>query len=156
MDGDPARWLFDPSTTRALVLAHRSPGGRPVDDVVWGVVWSDVVRLLRWAAAGSSAPPELRTGTWWRLAAGCAALLRWRPSLSAEIAQPWTVLSPEPAAPGALPAQRIDQVADRLATLLRAPEPVDLRALAPEVDTLGEAAVQAIAASTLVSLHRDL
>ncbi|SFT56900.1 hypothetical protein SAMN05660657_01618 [Geodermatophilus amargosae] len=155
MDGDPARWLFDPHATRALVLAHRSPGGRPVDDVVSDVVWGDVVRLLRWAAAGSSGPPELRTGTWWRLAAGCAALLRRLPALSAEVAQPWTALPPEPAAPGVSPAQRIDDVAARLATLLRTPEPVDLRALAPEVDALGEAAVQAIATSEIESLHRD-
>jgi hypothetical protein len=149
MDGDTARWLFDPQTTRALVVARRSPGSRPVEDVVSDVVWGDVVRLLRWAAAGATGAPELRTGTWWRLAAGCAALLRRMPVLSAEIAQPWSVLPPEPPAPGVLPAQRIDQVAARLAALLRSGEPVALRVLAPEVDALGEAAVQAIAAISL-------
>lgn len=155
MDGDPGPWLFDPSTTRALVLAQRSPGGRPVEDVVSDVVWGDVVRLLRWAAAGASGPPGLRVGTWWRLAAGCAALLRRLPALSAEIAQPWSVLPPEPAAADVPPAQRIDQVAARLTTLLRSGRPVALRVLAPEVDALGEAAVLAIAASSLDSLRSD-
>jgi hypothetical protein len=156
MDGDRAPWLFDPSATRALVLAHRSPGGRPVEDVVSDVVWGDVVRLLRWAAAAASAPPGLRAGTWWRLAAGCAALLRRMPALSAEIDQPWSVRPPEPAVAGVHPAQRIDEVAARLTALLRSERPVALRVLAPEVDALGEAAVQAIAASSFHSLHPDM
>jgi hypothetical protein len=153
MDGHPTRdatrWLFDPATTRALVLARRSPCGRPVDDLVSDVVWGDVVRLLRWVAADASGRPSVRTGTRWRLAAGCAALLRRLPGLSAEIAQPWSVLAPPSPAPGVLPAERIGRAAARLTVLLRSDEPVLLADLAAEVDALGEAAVQAIAAEAL-------
>ena len=145
MDGTPARWLFDPDTTRALVLTRRFPAGRPVEDVVSDVVWGEVVGLLRWAVAGANGPADLRVGTWWRLAAGCAALLRRLPGLTAEIAQPWAVLPP-PAAPDAVPAERVAAVAGRLAALLRSDERVPLPVLAAEVDALGEAAVQAIAA----------
>ncbi|GAB3197297.1 hypothetical protein GCM10027261_22010 [Geodermatophilus arenarius] len=151
MDRDTAPWLFDPAATRALVLARRSPGGGPVGDVVSDVVWGEVVRLLRWAAAGGSGPPELRPGTWWRLAAESAALLRRLPALSAEIDQPWSVVPPAPAEPGVDPAGRIGQVARRLTDRLRSGEPVPLRVLAAEVDALGEAAVQAIAAHSFGS-----
>jgi hypothetical protein len=146
-------WLFDPDTSRALVLARRSPGGRPVDDVVSDVVWGEVVRLLRLASAGTTAgaraDPGLRSGSWWRLAAGCAALLRRLPALSAEVAQPWSVDAPATAPPGTPPADRVGLAAARLAALLRSGRPVLLRALAAEVDALGEAAVQALAASSL-------
>ncbi|SNS31390.1 hypothetical protein SAMN04488107_2162 [Geodermatophilus saharensis] len=148
MDGATDRWLFNPDTTRALVLARRSPGGGPVHDVVSDVVWSEVVRLLRWAAAAGSAPAALRIGSWWRLAAGCAALLRRLPALSAEIAEPWS-LDPPPAVAAGTPADRVGLVADRLAALLRSGESVALHALAAEVDALGEAAVQALAATSL-------
>ncbi|MGY1702869.1 hypothetical protein [Geodermatophilus sp. SYSU D00766] len=155
MDGATDRWLFDPDTTRALVLARRSPGGGPVRDVVSDVVWGEVVRLLRWAAAAGSAPAALRIGTWWRLAAGCAALLRRLPALSAEIAEPWS-LDPPPAVDAGTPAaDRVGLVAHRLAALLRSGEPVALRALAAEVDALGEAAVQAIAATSLDTVTTD-
>ena len=157
MDGDtdrdtdrhPARWLFDPDTTRALVLARRPSGGRAVEDVVSDVVWGEVVRLLRWAAAGSRAPLALRTGSWWRLAAGCAALLRRLPALSAEIAEPWTVEPHGFPLDGVPASERVGVVAGRLAGLLRSGQPVPLRRLAAEVDALGEAAVQAIAATAL-------
>ena len=155
MDGNPARWLFDPDTTRALVLTRRSPAGRPVEDVVSDVVWGEVVGLLRWAVAGAHGPAELRVGTWWRLAAGCAALLRRLPGLTAEIAQPWAVLPPPPPASDAVPAERIAAVAGRLAVLLRSDERVPLPVLAAEVDALGEAAVQAIAALSLDPLTDD-
>ncbi|MGY1832457.1 hypothetical protein ACI8AA_18750 [Geodermatophilus sp. SYSU D01180] len=148
MDRDTAPWLFDPAATRALVLARRSPGDGPVGDVVSDVVWGEVVRLLRWAAAGESGPPELRRGTWWRLAAESAALLRRLPALSAEIDQPWSLVPPAPAEPGVDPAGRIGRGAHRLTELLRSGEPVPLRVLAAEVDALGEAAVQAIAATS--------
>ena len=153
MDGDtgrdPARWLFDPDTTRALVLARRPSGGRAVEDVVSDVVWGEVVGLLRWAAAAARAPVALRTGSWWRLAAGCAALLRRLPALSAEIAEPWTVEPPVVPLDGVPPSERVAVVAGRLAGLLRSGQPVRLRRLAAEVDALGEAAVQAIAATAL-------
>jgi hypothetical protein len=154
MDDRPARWLFDPDTTRALVLARRVPGGRPVEDVVSDVVWGEVVRLLRWAAAGAGGTTAARTGslqvgTWWRLAAGCAALLRRLPALSAEIAEPWSVGPPDVTARDVPPAERVGVVAARLTVLLRSGQPVALRRLAAEVDALGEAAVQAIAAASL-------
>ena len=142
-------WLFDPDTSRALVLARRSPAGRPVDDVVSDVVWGEVVRLLRLAAAGASASSALRSGSWWRLAAGCAALLRRMPAFSAEVAQPWSVDPPAAVPPGTAPADRVGLVAGRLAALLRSGRPVLLRSLAAEVDALGEAAVQALAADAL-------
>jgi uncharacterized protein (DUF2237 family) len=142
-------WLFDPDTTRALVLARRSPGGRPVDDVVSDVVWGEVVRLLRFASAGASASGALRSGSWWRLAAGCAALLRRLPAFSAEVAQPWSVDPPAALPPGIPPADRVGLVAGRLAALLRTGRPVLLRSLAAEVDALGEAAVQALAVESL-------
>ncbi|MGY1606654.1 hypothetical protein [Geodermatophilus sp. SYSU D00700] len=143
--GEPDRWLFDPDSTRALVLARRCPGGRAVEDVVSDLVWGEVVRLLRWATAGTHATAALRTGIWWRLAAGCAALLRRLPELSAEIAEPWSLDPPPAVAPGVPAADRIGLVAERLAALLRSREPVPLRRLAAEVDALGEAAVQALA-----------
>ncbi len=146
-------WLFDPDTSRALVLARRSPAGRPVDDVVSDVVWGEVVRLLRLASAGASAGASvssaLRSGSRWRLAAGCAALLRRMPAFSAEVAQPWSVDPPAAVPPGTPPAERVGLVAGRLAALLRSGRPVLLRSLAAEVDALGEAAVQALAADAL-------
>lgn len=143
------RWLFDPDATRALVLARRPPGGRAVEDVVSDVVWGEVVRLLRFATAGARAPAALRAGSWWRLAAGCAALLRRLPALSAEIAEPWA-LEPQPPGPDGVPAEaRVAVVVGRLADLLRSGQPVPLRRLAAEVDALGEAAVQALAADAL-------
>ncbi len=154
--GGGDRWLFDPHTSRAVVLARRPPGGRPVEHVVSDVVWGEVVRLLRWATAGTSGTAALQTGSWWRLAAGCAALLRRLPALSAEIAEPW---SPDPpaAVPPGLPARaRVGLVAGRLATLLRSGRPVALHHLAAEVDALGEAAVQAIAAAALRNRSNDV
>ncbi len=147
LDPDAGRWLFDPDASRALVLARRPPGSRPVGDVVSDVVWGEVVRLLRWAAAGTRATAAVRTGAWWRLAAGCAALLRRMPALSAEIAEPWSIDPPVAPPPGVPAAERVPLVAARLAELLHSGRPVPLRHLAAEVDALGEAAVLAIAAS---------
>ncbi|MGY1651058.1 hypothetical protein [Geodermatophilus sp. SYSU D01119] len=150
MDADRPAWLFDPYATRTLVLTRRPPGGRAVDDVVSDLVWTEVVRLLRWAAAGSTGPAHLRTGALWRVAAGSAALLRRMPVLCAETGQAWSVLPPARPAPGTPPARQVEAVAGRLARLLAASgsAPVALPALAAEVDALGEAAVQAIAASS--------
>ena len=130
---------------RGEALAHRVPGGRPVDDVVTGVVWGDVVRLLRWATGGARGPPGLRAGTWWRLAAGCADLLRRMPGLCAEICEPCAfeaVVDPAADLPG---PERIGLVTGKVLALLLSPEPVPLRVLAAEVDALGEAAVHALA-----------
>ncbi len=146
---DTTRWLFDPATTRALVLARRPAGGRPVEDVVSDVVWGEVVRLLRWASAGTQGSAALRAGSWWRLAAGCAALLRRLPALSAEIAEPWAVVPPPSSLDGVPADARVGVVAGRLAALLRSGQPVPLRRLAAEVDALGQAAVQALAADSL-------
>ncbi len=149
MGSGASGWLFDPLATRAMVLARRSPGGRPVDDVVSDVVWGEVVRLLRFASAGASARGALRSGSWWRLAAGCAALLRRMPAFSAEVSEPWSVDPPAALPAGTPPADRVGLVAGRLAALLRSGRPVPLRSLAAEVDALGEAAVQALAAASL-------
>ena len=145
MDAD-TRWLFDPSSTRALVLAHRPPEASAVDCVVSDVVWQDVVRLLRWARVSTEGAPGLEAGVLWRLAAGCGDLLRRIPGLGEEIAEPWRSADPAAAPDDLTPAQRIDRAAERLTALLRRPVPVPLRQLATEVDLLGEAAVLALAA----------
>jgi hypothetical protein len=140
--------LFDPAAARGLVLAHRPPAGSAAADVVSDRGWAAVVRLLRWAAAGTRGAGTrqagaLETGTWWRLAAGCADLLRTLPGLAAELGEPWSVEPPyRPDLPG---AERVAVAADRLATLLAAVPRVPLRVLAAEVDALGEAAVTALA-----------
>jgi len=110
-----------------------------VSDVVWG----EVVRLLRWATAETGGSPALEAGTWWRLAAECAAFLRRYPGLSAEIAEPWDLVpAPELAGTG---AQRVAAAAERLTALLHAAGPLPLRRLAAEVDALGSAAIGALA-----------
>jgi hypothetical protein len=137
------RWLFDPETAHATVLAHRPPGCSAMTCVVSDVVWADVVGLLRWADAGTRAPGPLAAGTWWRLAAGCAELLRRLPGLCAELGEPWDVRG----RPGEdeLPApERVALTTARLTRLLRSPRPVPLRRLATEVDALGAAAVGAL------------
>jgi hypothetical protein len=143
MDDGLRESLFDPSAAHGLVLAHRPPAPTPVVGVVSDVVWGEVVRLLRWATAGTGRSPELAAGTWWRLATGCAAFLRRYPGLSAELAEPWDA-EPVPELSGS-GADRVAAAADRLAALLRAPGPLPLRRLAAEVDALGGAAVAALA-----------
>jgi hypothetical protein len=141
MDG--RRWLFDPDTAHATVLAHRPPGCSPVTCVVSDAAWADVVGLLRWADAGARAPDPLAAGTWWRLATGCAELLHRLPGLCAELGEPWDVRG----VPGEeeLPAgERVARATERLAGLLRSPGPVPLRRLADEVDALGAAATGAL------------
>jgi hypothetical protein len=142
---DRTGWLFDPTAAHDVVLARRPAGGSVVDDVVSDVVWRDVVRLLRWASADARGATSLEAGAWWRLAAGSADLLRRMPGLCAEIAEPWGMQTPA-SAPEELPAaDRIALVAGRLAALVRSPVPVPLRALAAEIDALGEAAISALA-----------
>jgi hypothetical protein len=144
---DPTSWLFDPSTTRRLVLAHRGAGAPAVRCVVSDVVWSEVVTLLRWARARTCGAAGLEIGVLWRLAAACGDLLRRLPALSDEIAEPWQ--SAPSAVPADLPASaRIDVAARRLTRLLRVPDPVPLRTLAAEVDALGDAAIGALVART--------
>jgi hypothetical protein len=141
MDG--RRWLFDPASAHATVLAHRPPGCSAVTCVVSDAVWADVVVLLRWADAGTRAPAPLAAGTWWRLASGCAELLRWLPAMCAELGEPWDVRG----RPGEdeLPVdERVTRATARLAGLLRSPHPVPLRRLASEVDALGAAATGAL------------
>jgi hypothetical protein len=141
MDG--RRWLFDPVTAHATVLAHRPPGCSAMACVVSDAVWADVVALLRWADAGGRAPAGLAAGTWWRLAAGCAELLRRLPGLCAELGEPFGVagLLGEDERPG---AERVARATARLTLLLRSPDPVPLRRLATEVDALGAAAIGAL------------
>jgi hypothetical protein len=143
MDDALRQTLFDPEAAHGLVLAHRPPVPGAVQGVVSDVVWGEVVRLLRWATAETGGSPVLEAGTWWRLAAECAAFLRRYPGLSAEIAEPWdTVPVPELAGSG---AQRVATAAERLTGLLHSTDPLPLRRVAAEVDALGAAAVGALA-----------
>ncbi len=141
---DPRRWLFDPTTSHDLVLARRPPDAGALVCVVSDVVWQEVVQLLRWATATTGGSAALDSGRWWRLAAGCADLLRRLPGLSDELDEPW---SPdpsvdEPAGPG---AARVEAAVGRLARLLLSADPVPLRSLATEIDALGAAAIGALA-----------
>ena len=145
MDDDLRRWLFDPAASHDLVVAHRPPVRTAVTCVVSDVVWGEVVCLLRWANAGTGGSAGLETGTWWRLAAGCAALLRRFPGLSAEIDEPWAMTAPPDSPDAASGADRVAEVAGRLAGHLRSGQPMPLRALAAEVDALGAAALTAVA-----------
>jgi hypothetical protein len=119
-----------------------------VADVVSDRVWRDVVELLRWASGAAHAVPALRAGAWWRLAAGCADLLRRLPALADELAEHWDagtaedIVDPGAEVPG---AERVQAVARRLATELVGAGPLDLQRLAVLVDALGAAAVAALA-----------
>jgi hypothetical protein len=143
MDDDLRQLLFHPEGARRLVLARRPPSSSPLTCVVSDVVWQDVVQLLRWAAATTSRA-AVDTGRWWRLAGGCADLLRRLPSLCDEVGEAWgpTATLDDPDLPG---AARVTLTTGRLAALLRTTEPVPLRRLAGEVDALGAAAISALA-----------
>jgi hypothetical protein len=143
MDASTRSWLYDPAATRRLVLARRPVGMSVVSVVVSDVVWGDVVRLLRWADAGTRSPGALAPGTWWRLAAACADLLRRLPGLSAEIGERWTGAEP-PGDDAAAGRARVARVAARLTTRLRDGRPIPLSELAGEVDALGAAAISAL------------
>jgi hypothetical protein len=144
MDDDLRRRLFDPGTAHGLVLARRPPSHSAVADVVSDVVWNEVVVLLRWAAAGTGGDPEIEAGRWWRLAAGCADLLRRLPGLMDELDEPWHTTEPVDS-PETTGAARVEQVCRRLWLLLRSPSPPSLAVLAAEIDALGAAAVGALA-----------
>jgi hypothetical protein len=137
--------LFSPAAAHGLVLAHRPPGASAVECVVSDSVWADVVVLLRWATAVPRDDGD-RAGADWRLAARCAALLRALPGLCGELGEGWSpVVADVPDLPGEV---RLGRVADRLAGLLAARDPVPLGVLAGEVDALGAAAVAALAERT--------
>ena len=142
----PHRWLYDPSPTRGMVLAHRGAGAPAVRCVVSDIVWGEVVVLLRWARASSPETTALGTGVLWRLAAGCGDLLRRLPVLSDEIAEPLQSMPPVVVDDHLPAAVRIDRAAERLTHLLLAPIAVPLRTVAAEVDALGEAAIGALVA----------
>jgi hypothetical protein len=152
MDDDPRGWLFDPTTTRGLVLAHRPRDRSAVHCVVSDVVWQEVVGLLRWAAADTGGATRLDSGRWWRLATGCADLLRRLPGLSDELDEPWRPADPQTTGPSVGPepsgTARVTATATRLAGLLRSPGPLPLASLAREIDALGAAAISALAAQT--------
>jgi hypothetical protein len=157
MDDDPRGWLFDPTTTRGLVLAHRPRDHSAVHCVVSDVVWQEVVGLLRWATADTGGASRLDSGRWWRLAAGCADLLRRLPGLSDELGEPWrtadlpTTARPSGGRPsGGRPSAtaRVTATAERLTRLLRSAGPLPLAALAAEIDALGAAAISALADQT--------
>ena len=144
MDDDLRSRLFDPRAAQGLVLSRRPPWRSTVADVVSDVVWREVVVLLRWAAAGTGRTPDLDAGRWWRLAAGCADLLRRLPGLSDELEEPWQAVDPVEVAAGT-GEQPIEQACRRLELLLLAPTPPPLAVLAAEIDALGAAAVGALA-----------
>ena len=147
--------LFDPAAARRLVLARRPAGRAVVADVVSDVVWTDVVRLLRWAVAAPHAAPGVRAGAWWRLAAGCADLLRRLPALGDEVAEHWAGTDGHPVWADDLPArQRVRRATDLLAAALLAAEPPDLRGVAARVDALGAAAVAALVEGAVHRLPR--
>ncbi|MGY1722050.1 hypothetical protein [Blastococcus sp. SYSU DS0533] len=152
MDDDATGLLFDVTAARTVVLARRPPGACAVECVVSDVVWGEVVRLLRWATAGTGHDHALQVGAWWRLAGGCAELLRRLPGLCDEIAEPWGLDGGAAVPPELDPSDRIALVAGRVVALLRSPRPVPLRTLAAEIDALGSAAVAALAAG---SAHGD-
>ncbi|MFP5369295.1 MAG: hypothetical protein ACLGI3_00880 [Actinomycetes bacterium] len=136
--------LFDPRAASDLVLARRPPTRSAVADVVSDVVWQEVVVLLRWAAADTHGSPELEAGRWWRLAAGCADLLRRLPALSDELAEPWQPVGRAELDPRTGEAG-VEQACRRLARLLRSPVAPPLSVVAGEIDALGEAAITALA-----------
>ena len=142
----PHRWLYDPSATRGMVLAHRGAGDPAVRCVVSDIVWGEVVVLLRWARGSSPETTALGTGVLWRLTAGCGDLLRRLPVLSDEIAEPLQSMPPVVVDDHLPAAVRIDRAAERLTHLLLAPIAVPLRTVAAEVDALGEAAIGALVA----------
>ncbi|WP_409330702.1 hypothetical protein [Trujillonella humicola] len=144
MDGHP--WLFDPAAAHSTVLGHRPAGSSAVAAVVSDAAWADVVALLRWADAGTRAPAPLAAGTWWRLAAGCAALLRRLPGLCAEVGEPYGV-DGLPGEDGRPAGERVARATARLTSLLRSRQPVPLRRLASEVDALGAAATGMLVAA---------
>jgi hypothetical protein len=143
MDDDLRQWLFDPDGAHRLVLARRPAHPSAVTCVVSDLVWHDVVHLLRWSAA-STTRAGVDAGRWWRLAAGCAELLRRLPALCDELGEPWGPIAPADDAelPGTV---RVGLATGRVTALLRAHEPVPLRRLAGEVDALGAAAISALA-----------
>jgi hypothetical protein len=149
MEDDVRRQLFDPWAAQVLVLAHRPPAATAVAAVVSDAVWTDVVRLLRWAAADPHGIPMRRYGMWWRLATGCADLLRRLPALGDEVEEPYADPDPSDDDEAGRPVDRIAGAAERLAALLRDPAPVPLRLLAVRVDALGAAAVSALAERTV-------
>ncbi len=145
MDDDPRRWLFDPPTARRLVLARRPVPRSAVSGVVSDVVWTDVVRLLRWATADAGGRTGLEAGRWWRLAAACADLHRRLPALVDEVGEPWQNDDAVPESVGLDGEARVARAAARLAELLRADGPVPLQTVAAEIDALGAAALGAYA-----------
>ena len=146
MDDDPRRWLFDPPTAHRLVLARRPVPRSAVTAVVSDVVWTDVVRLLRWATADAGGRTDLATGRWWRLAAACADLHRRLPALVDEVDEPWQGDDPAATEADALDGEaRVARAAARLAALLLSDQPVPLQTVAAEIDALGSAALTAFA-----------
>jgi hypothetical protein len=131
MDDDPRRWLFDPPAAHRLVLPRRPVPGTAASTVVSDVVWSDVVRLLRWATADAGGLTGVESGRWWWLAAACADLHRMLPALVDEVGEPCEPGDPDVPEPIGLDGRtRVERVPARLAALLLTDGPVPLRTVA--------------------------
>jgi len=146
MDDDLRGRLFDPDRAHRLVLSRRPTPLTAVTGVVSDVVWTDVVRLLRWATADAGGMTGVQSGRWWRLAAACADLHRRLPSLVDEVGEPWRADEPGPPDLDGLDGgTRVARAAARLAALLLSGDPVPLQTVAAEIDGLGAAAITAYA-----------
>ncbi len=141
-------WLYDPAGVGVLVRSRRptSPGNA-VSDVVSDVVWTAVVRLLRWSDAALGGPDAVVDGAAWRAAAGSAELLRRLPGLSDELGEPWVVVDPveDDDLP---PRERLAAAAQRLVGWLSGDAAVPLARVADAAERLGAAAVALVAART--------
>jgi hypothetical protein len=148
-------WLYDPALGGVLVRAHRSPAAGAASSVVSDVVWSDVLRVLRWAEATLRCPPDQLGRTAWRTAAASAALLRRLPGLCAEAGVAWPGPAAAPAAAEVPAPLRLRTAADRLALRLWSPEEgsagplrTALDDLARDLDEVGASAIAVLAAGT--------
>ncbi|GAA4727550.1 hypothetical protein GCM10023328_02260 [Modestobacter marinus] len=141
-------WLYDPSAGGRAVRAHRPPSAGAVDAVVSDALWTDVLRVVRWATATLDCRPELVHGTAWRTAAASAGLLRRLRGLCAEVGLVWpgfSAVDPDGPARG-----RLRAATGRLSAHLSSPgqdvlTSEGLAAVAADVDAVGAAAVALLA-----------
>ncbi|MCZ2838263.1 hypothetical protein [Modestobacter sp. VKM Ac-2985] len=140
-------WLYDPSAGGLLVRAHRPSSAGAVGAAVSDVLWTDVLRVVRWATATLDCRPVLVDGTAWRTAAASAGLLRRLPGLCGEVGLTWGGVAATSGTEGSA-RERLRGATDRLSGHLRSPadEVVDADLLAAvAADAVGAAAVALLA-----------